>query len=232
MDQELPFVSIIVPTMRSRVKFIHLLVRNIVSQTYPHDKIEVLVVGDGDPYTKKTYEDISSVFEGMNFRYIDCTIHDNIGKKRNFCCRKSSHKIIAMMDDDDIYNREYIEHSVMELRRLKKGIVGCRDMIITWPILGFETRYIQGSSIHEGTMVFRKNHWKKHGFSETRTGEGSTMVRMGDGSSHNTIDIRKVMICVAHDSNTFNKNDILVKGTVLELGDDKKKQLGEILKFI
>lgn len=225
MEEVLPHVSIIVPTMRSRTKFIHLVVRNLISQTYPSDKIEVLVVGDEDHLTRRVFEDISSVFEGRKFRYIACGISDNIGQKRNFCCEQASHKIIAMMDDDDMYNREYIEHSVRELRRLKKGIVGCKDMIITWPSLDFETRYVKGSSIHEGTMVFRKSHWKRNKFKECKTGEGVQMVRTDDGSSYNDIDIRKIMMCVAHDSNTFNKTPILSNGTPLAIGEDKKQPL-------
>jgi len=119
MDADLPFVTVIIPTMKSRIPFI----------------------------------------SKMEFRYITCDISNNIGKKRNFCCSKASHKIIAMMDDDDIYNREYIEHSVRTMGVMNKDIVGCRDMIITWPSKDFETRYVRGSYIHEGTMVFRKSHW-------------------------------------------------------------------------
>lgn len=231
MEEELPCVSVIVPTTRSRSKFTHLVVKNLFSQTYPREKMEVLVVGDEDPITKKNFEEVSSVLEGMRFRYVDCDISGNIGKKRNFCCEKASHKIIAMMDDDDIYNREYIEHSVKELRRLKKGIVGCKDMIITWPSLNFETRYVKGSSIHEGTMVFRKSHWKRNMFKECNKGEGVQMVRMDDGSSYNEIDIRKVMLCVAHDSNTFDKTPILLNGIPLEIGEGQKEALRDIVKF-
>jgi len=130
MDADLPFVTVIIPTMKSRIPFKDMMVRNLTSQTY---------------------------LSKMEFRYITCDISNNIGKKRNFCCSKASHKIIAMMDDDDIYNREYIEHSVRTMGVMNKDIVGCRDMIITWPSKDFETRYVRGSYIHEGTMVFRKS---------------------------------------------------------------------------
>ncbi len=225
MEQELPCVSVIVPTTMSRSKFVHLVVRNLVSQTYPRDKIEVLVVGDDDPVTRKVFEEVAPAFEGMRFRYIDCDISGNIGRKRNFCCERASHKIIAMMDDDDVYSREYVEHSVKELKRLRKGIVGCKDMIITWPSLDFETRYVRGASIHEGTMVFRKGHWKRNRFKECSTGEGVQMVRMDDGSSYNDIDIRKVMLCVAHDSNTSDKSPLLSHGAPLVLGEGQKQAL-------
>ena len=225
MEDELPCVSIVIPTTRSRTRFLNLVVRNLISQTYPRDKIEILVVGDEDPITRRTFESVSDMFEGTRFRYISCYISDNIGKKRNFCCEASSHKIIAMMDDDDIYNKDYVEHSVRELRSRKKGIVGCRDMIITWPSLDFETRYVKGSSIHEGTMVFRKSHWKMHRFRETRTGEGVQMVQKEDGSSYNLIDIRRVMICVAHDSNTFDKSRILCEGANIDMSEGQKKVL-------
>jgi len=202
------------------------MIKNLTSQTYPHDKMEVLVVGDDDPLTKKTYEDTHVSLSKMEFRYIPCHISSNIGKKRNFCCSKASHNVIAMMDDDDIYNREYIEHSVTGMESMKKDIVGCRDMIITWPSKDFETRYVRGSSIHEGTMVFRKSHWKKYGFKESRTGEGTQMV---SGEFYRDVDIRRVMICVAHDSNTFDKESLLRDGIVVPLSEDKKKNMREIM---
>lgn len=226
MGEDLPLVSIVVPTMRSRVKFNHLLVNNVMSQTYPHKNIELLVVGDDDPLTKEGYDEVSHLFSGVRYRYVPCDISNNIGKKRNFCCSKATHKIIAMMDDDDIYNREYVEHSVKEMTRRKVDLVGCRDMILTWPSLDFETRYVRGSFIHEGTMVFRKKHWKMYKFKESRTGEGTNMVK---GSFYNEMDIRKVMICVAHDSNTFEKSSLLYSGSVIDIDAKKRKALGILL---
>lgn len=212
--------------MRSRIKFKYLLVNNVVSQTYPHEKLELLIVGDNDAETRESFEGISRLFTGIRFTYVSCGILDNIGEKRNFCCTKASHNVIAMMDDDDIYSKDYIRHSVSEMRRLGVDIVGCRDMIITWPDLDFETRHVRGSSIHEGTMVFRRRHWKKYGFNETRTGEG---VKMVAGSFHKEIDIRRVMICVAHDSNTFDKTSLLRDGSPIEISREKKCCLREIL---
>ena len=225
--EPLPFVTIVVPTMGSRVRFIHLLVNNVMSQTYPHEKLELLVVGDEDPITRERYEKMSEILPSeIRFRYVECEITDNIGKKRNFCCTKASHKVIAMMDDDDIYNRDYVRHSVEEMKRYKTDIVGCRDMIITWPSLNFETRYVRGSSIHEGTMVFRKKHWKMYRFKESRTGEGVNMVK---GAFHNEVDIRRVMMCVAHDSNTFDKTSLLCNGGVITLDGKNKDSLRELL---
>ena len=132
------------------------------------------------------------------------------------------------MDDDDIYNKEYIEYSVNYLRDGKLDIVGCRDMIITWPDLDFETRFVRGITIHEGTMVFRKSHWRKQKFKETTTGEGTQMV---SGSFNNNLDIRNVMICLAHDNNTFDKTSLLENSTKVEIGSKKKEYLKEIINY-
>ena len=228
-DNDTPYVTVMVPTTRSRVKFIPLVTRNITSQTFPHDRIEVLVIGDQDPYTKKEYQQVSSLLSKTSFRYVTCDIKDNIGKKRNFGCSKATHDIIAMMDDDDIYSSQYIEHCVSELMRRNKAIVGCRDMIITWPSIHFETRYVRGSHIHEGTMVFLKKHWELNGFKESSSGEGVPMVT---GSFYNEIDIRKVMICVAHESNTFDKTALLRSGMRLELKNEGKESLREVLSVL
>lgn len=222
----LPLVSIIVPTTNSRLKYIELFKRNIVSQTYPQSKLELVVVGDTEKDTKESYKTLFSELPEIRCRYFSCDILNNIGAKRNFSCSKASYKILVMMDDDDIYNREYIQHSVQEMNRLRVDIVGCRDMLITWPSLDFETRYIKGKSIHEGTMVFRKRHWKSFKFNESRTGEGLQMV---NGNFFNEIDIRKVMICVAHSENTYDKTGILSTGVEIQLEDQKKNNLREIL---
>ena len=52
---------------------------------------------------------------------------------------------------------------------------------------------------------------------------------MVSGSFHNQIDIRKVMMCVAHGSNTFDKTPLLSTGAVLELGIDHKESLRELM---
>jgi glycosyltransferase involved in cell wall biosynthesis len=221
-----PFVSILVPTTLDRIKFGGLLLKNILSQTYPHDKLELVIVGDENPITKRTYESMFKNLPYMRCRYVECNIYHSIGLKRNFACTKASHDFIVNMDDDDIYNKAYIEHSIDYLRDMNLDIVGCKDMLITWPKLDFETRYIVGSSIHEGTMVYRKKHWKKYKFKDSKYAEGSQMVK---GRCFNKMDIRKVMLCVSHENNTYDKTELLKHGAIVILSQAAKDGMKKIM---
>lgn len=223
-----PFVSVLVPTTIERIKFSNLLIKNIVSQTYPHDKLEIVIVGDEHPITKRHYENIFKTLTGSRWRYIQCNINHNIGLKRNFSCRRASHDFIVNMDDDDIYNKSYIEYSINYLQEMNVDIVGCRDMLITWPALDFETRYIVGSSMHEGTMVYKKQQWKKYKFKEATHAEGSQMV---NGRYFNQMDIRKIMMCVSHENNTYDKTEHLKNGATIMLSQTSKDSMKKVMEM-
>lgn len=223
-----PFVSILVPTTIGRVKFLHLLMKNVKSQTYPHDKMELVVIGDQNLQTKREFENMFFDLKGIRCRYIPCNIHNNIGSKRNFACTKASYDIIVNMDDDDIYNKSYIEYSIKSIQDMNVDIVGCRDMIITWPSLDFETRYVVGTSIHEGTMVFKKKHWKKYKFRKSTYAEGSQMV---NGRYFNQMDIKKIMMCVSHGTNTYDKIDLLKKGAIVSLSESSKDSMRKLVQL-
>ena len=58
--------------------------------------------------------------------------------------------------------------------------------------------------------------------------EGAQMV---DGKYLNELDIRRVMICLAHGSNTFDKKQFL-ESTEVELSDHQRNGLIESLKML
>lgn len=203
---ECPFVSVVTPTTKSRQRFIDLMFANIKSQTYPHDRMEWLVVGDAEmkeSFTSRFLE-LCSLF---SCRYVVCNIENDIGKKRNFACSQSRFKILASMDDDDVYHKDYLKYSISEMNRRNVNMVGCRDMLVFFPLQGGKMRFVRGASCHEATIVCRKKHWKMFKYREQCShGEGSSMVA---GSFFNALDITKIMICVAHTCNTYDKTRLL-----------------------
>ena len=203
---KLPKVSVLTPLTYDRIKFKKMMMMNILNQDYPHELIEWVVVGDEKEETKSTFENL---FKKMNIscKYIPCNITNDIGKKRNFCVENSSHKILVNMDSDDIYIKSFLSYSISELRSRKKGIVGCKDLMILFPEIR-KVKYIIGNGIHEGTSTFTKKYWKTIKYKEgVRYAEGSLMSK--GSSSFNELDIRKVMICVSHDNNTFDKSKFI-----------------------
>lgn len=207
MMSKYPCVSVLTPTMKSRAKFIDLMLLNISSQTYPHDRIEWIVVGDKNESTKTVFLEAFSKIPSISCRYVRCDIEGDIGKKRNYACSLAKHKILASMDDDDVYNNNYLEYSVSEMNQRAVNMVGCRDMLVFFPLFDGKMTCVRGSLVHEATIVCRKQHWKKSKYSENcMKGEGSKMV---SGSYFNELDITRVMVCMAHTSNTYDKTKLL-----------------------
>jgi len=220
----LPRVSVIVPTTFSRARFARLVARNITCQTYPHNLLELVVVGDTDTRTRELYTQVFADMPDIKCKYYACDITQNIGKKRNFACEKATTKTIACIDDDDCYQKCYIEYAVQTMAEQRVNMVACRDMVVFYPLHEGRMIMVRGSSGHEGTFVFKKQHWKEHRFAQTPTGEGITMV---NGKFYNEMDIRRVMICFAHGNNTYDKTALL-KCPAVDIPEDLRRQLLEL----
>jgi len=224
----LPSVSVLTPLTYDRIRFLDLMILNITSQEYPHELIEWVVVGDDIPDTEKTFKNIfkNNSLEGIKCKYVKCDILNDIGKKRNICVENASHKILANMDSDDIYHKTFLSYSINELRSRKCGIVGCRDLMILFPLYK-KIKYVQGSSIHEGTSVFKKKHWRLFKYREgVKYAEGSIISK--GGNNYNELDIRKMMICISHTTNTFDKSRFFDNPDV-EFSDENLQNLLNII---
>lgn len=218
MDNK-PRISIITPTTFSRSKFLPLLVNNVLSQSYPHELLEWVVVGDKDPRTKDDFLKIFQDIRVINCKYYECDIMDNIGRKRNFACNLAKSKIFANMDSDDFYQRSYLEYSIETMKEHRVNLVGSRDMLVFYPLIGGKMTIVRGIRAHEASMVYRKSHWAKHKYGNVKHAEGVNMLVRG--TFFNEVDIRKIMICFAHDENTFKK-DSLIDSTEVPISDDMR----------
>ena len=226
---ELPMVTIVTPVTYSRVKFMHLMVSNVMNQTYPHSRLEWLVVGDDLLKTKESFEDAFKNIPSVKCRYIPCDIMRDIGAKRNFAVSHVSTKIASNQDSDDKYSSSHIEYSVSELKRTKSGIVGCKDMLVFFQENGGKMVYLKGNSIHEGTMTHTLRHWKVNKYHKnTMKAEGTRMV---NGNYFNELDIRKIMICIAHGDNTYDKSRFL-GNPVVDLSDDAKNNITNLINGV
>ena len=105
-------ISILIPTF-NRKKFLPLLIRNILSQTYPKDKLELIIDDDGSEklLDKEHLEKMKIVLNPIKIKYIDNKPKRSIGKKRDDLIKSASHKIVVFMDDDDLYFPSYIQYS-------------------------------------------------------------------------------------------------------------------------
>ena len=232
---EYPQISVLTPTY-NRSKFLPLYIHNLLSQSYPHKKIEVCIYDDGtDPFS--TYNNLKELLKPMKVVYHYNKVKKTIGEKRNYLAKKmATSKICIMIDDDDIYLNDYIKNSYETLKKNKAGLVGSNGMIFTYPKEGFIMTGIKCKElyqIHEATMCFTKKFFlQMGGFGKSSQGEGARLIQDRTNGIVET-DIRDCMICVAHDGNTVDKNQFNTahNQTGIEYDGDRKDILKQILNL-
>ena len=203
--------SIIIPTY-NRKKFEKLIEYNIICQTYPNI-LEIVIADDGD-------DDMLDLNVPYPINYIKCA-RMTIGQKRNLLASKCKGYYIAHMDTDDVYLPSYIEHSISILETQKKDAVGTSDMIFIYadgktgamrnPLL---------SMANEATLVYKKSFWDEKHFGETQSSEAIPFLQGRHWQTGHS-QIKKVMICICHSTNTVDKN-VWKNCPEVELPDYKK----------
>ena len=162
---DLPNVSILMPTYNRR-NFLPLIMSNLYFQTYPKNKLELVIIDDGKSPLFINDGEIKAISKhiGIPINYIrDTSHHYSIGEKRNKLVKLSKYKTLIFMDDDDIYRDEYIKYSVDELIKGKYGLVGSNQMIFVYPYHDFKITGIKCEAkrqIHEATMCFTKKYYR------------------------------------------------------------------------
>lgn len=206
-DIEYPLVSIITPT-RDRKIFFELALNNFQSQNYPQDKLEWVIIDDGQ-------EDISSLIpkndERIKYIKLENDKPMTISKKRNIGFQYSSGDIIIHMDDDDYYLPTSVLTRVKVLLHYKsKGVecvgcerFGCHD-------LEKDTSFIidKNNEIAEASMGYFRSFIQERGFNENiLKGEGRMFCR-GRNDRIMKLPFEFIFISFTHGKNThIRKND-------------------------
>jgi len=218
-DSECPKISICIPCYK-RQKFVPLILCNLIQMDYPPDKIEINILQDGPEdlfQNKKDFEFFKEKLKPATLQYkYEKNIRRSIGEKRNKLVKSSSNKIILMMDSDDIYFPTYARYSVSALKQHNAGITSSSSMMFLYPDLDYKITGIRCGykrQFHEAVMCFTKKHFNSMGGfiskgQQGNQGEGCKMI--DDNEKHGiNLDIRMMMICVAHggeEGNTICKD--------------------------
>ena len=214
-------ISILTPTY-NRSRFLKLIIYNIKNQIYDHSKLEWFVYDDGpEPFfTDETLLESKKYLHPIKIKYHYDKNKQSIGYKRNFLVKHATYKIVAMMDDDDIYFSNYISTSYDLLKTKKVGLVGSPEMLFIYPKLNFVITTLKCKAerqIHEATMVFTKKYYASMpGFEGSSRGEGAKMIDYNENNVAMT-SVSDCMICVAHNNNTINKDDFSKTRTKLKI---------------
>jgi len=228
----LPNVSVLIPTYNRR-HFLGLCLDNIMKQSYPKNKLEIVIIDDGE---KKLIEDenkIRKLLFPIKLKYIKID-HKNklkIGEKRNYLAQYATYEHLINMDDDDIYLNNYILKSILYLLMKNVGLVGSNQMIFYFYKYNKFTKIKCSAKrqIHESTMCYTKNHFNKTGgFLPVQIGEGPGMIDGHESNVYN-IDIDGLTYLVCHENNTYTKDQFLSKEELnLKLESNKLKFIKEI----
>ena len=236
-DEELPKLSVLTPTYNRR-KFLTLASFNLYIMDYPKDKLEWVILDDGDEPFFPTTQDLDNCrkyLRPMKINYVyNNSRHMSIGEKRNKLVKMSSNKICAFLDDDDIYLPSYLRYSISMMKHYKAGLCASPEMYFIFPFDEWKTSMIRCAAKrqgHEATMVFTKKFFNSMpGFNKSSQGEGAGMV---DWNEKNVIktECDKIMICVSHKDNTIPKDreDFKKNETQLAIDLPRFKILEDIL---
>lgn len=200
-DSDLPYISIITPT-RNRQQLFCIAINNFMDFIYPREKIEWVIVDDGN-------EDLSLM---LNFdshkntiKYIRMSTQTPIpmGQKRNLCVQNCSHDLIISMDDDDYYPPESIISRVKCLIKYPNiGCVGC-NQIGCYDLVN-QTSSLASDGQHffsEASMGFRRSFWEQRPFFDSdQRGEGKYFLQYRQQELLN-IPFQFVITAINHHSN-------------------------------
>jgi GT2 family glycosyltransferase len=98
-NNNLPLVSIVIPTHNRKKKIVRLL-NSILNSTYDLNRIEITVVDDAS--TDGTYQKINKDFTSLNLRLIHCNEEKLTAECRNIGLDNSEGKYVFFIDDDAI----------------------------------------------------------------------------------------------------------------------------------
>lgn len=167
-DDEFPKVSILTPT-GNRHHFVRLMLRNWNAIDYPKDKLEWVIVDDGDtPMFPSKPTD-------PRIKYVYLNKKLPLGKKRNFTACLATGEYLVHMDDDDFYPAESVVARIKVLLVSNKDCIGC-NKTLCYDLLRDQTfeAFDAGPNglpctISESTLAYSKKFFKEKQFRDEDT---------------------------------------------------------------
>jgi hypothetical protein len=203
-EDELPDVSIICVTRDRRI-FMPILKYSYMIQSYPEEKLELIIVDDGDDPIEDTLIGIPNVV------YVRLDEKKTIGEKRNIGVSKAMYDVITFMDDDDVYpNNSVLERTAMMLKTPLKecafcSVIPCYDIANYCSFMNIPPITLPMSQrVSEATLIFTKKFWNERKFGDTQIAEGDAFIR---GREHMCRELspQEVIVSLVHPKNTSSR---------------------------
>lgn len=222
-----PFVSVVTPTYNRR-RFIPWLIKCYKEQTYKKDRMEWIILDDGQDKVRDLFEEAGKTIP--NIRYYAFDEKMTIGAKRNRLNALASGEILVAMDDDDYYPPERVAHVVNRFRASDPKIELAGSSEIYMYYSDNKTIYRLGpynpNHATNGTMAWKISYAKSHRYDEdvTHAEEKSYLDEYKNPMIQ--LDPFKVMLVMSHSENTFDKKRLredtsnpFIKKTGMKLKD-------------
>jgi glycosyltransferase involved in cell wall biosynthesis len=205
-----PFVSVLTPTYNRR-RFLPSIIACYKAQTYPKDRMEWVILDDGDDCVQDIFEEAAKTIPNLRYIRIDQPTKLLIGAKRNILNKEAKGDILVWMDDDDYYCPERVAHAVYKLQANPKiELAGSSELYMYYTDIQKIYRLGPYNRNHatNGTMAVRKSYAQTHKYDETVTHAEEKSFLEGYKNPMVQLDPYKVMLVMSHSQNTFDKKKL------------------------
>lgn len=207
MDKNRPYVICICPTYNRR-NFLPNLLYMFNYQTYPKDKMLLLILDDSDT----TNEDIINNSKLDNVKYIYSNEKMKLGKKRNILNKKAIElgaEYIICFDDDDFYPEDKVSYTIRMMISRKALISGCTTIYVYYTSLEKIYKFGPYNDNHctNGTMAYHVDFIKKNDRKYEDDAFKSEEKYFLNDFSEKVLQLEplKVILCISHKNNTVDK---------------------------
>ena len=204
-NKKLPFVSVCTPTFNRR-PFYDMIIKCFLSQTYPKERIEWIIIDDG---TDKIEDLVKNIPQVKYYKYEEKL---TLGKKRNIMHEKSKGDIIIYMDDDDYYPPERIRHAVDTLVNNPSFLIaGSSEMYIYFKHIDKLYQFGPYGKYHSTAATFA---FRRELLSQTSYSNEAALAEEKHFLKDYTIpliqlDPLKTILVFSHIHNSFDKKELL-----------------------
>jgi hypothetical protein len=230
---DLPEVSIITLTKDRRV-FMPLANYSYLIQSYPEDKLEWVIVDDGEDPIEDTLIGIPNV------KYVRSEPGLTIGQKRNIGVENAMYNHIVMMDDDDVYPENSILSRVTMMMKDSKECsfcttIPCYDIVKFVSFMNVPPITLGMSErVSEATLCFTRKFWEDRKFPDIQIGEGNAFIQ-GREQMCREISPQDVIVSLMHTLNSSSRKTPEVDSNGSHYGFNEKlftliTEIGESLK--
>lgn len=203
-EEDMPKISVITIT-RDRRAFIPLAKYCFLVQAYPEEKLEWVIVDDGNDQIKDLVSDIPNV------KYILSDEKMTIGAKRNLAIANASHDVFCMMDDDDVYpNNSILTRVAFLMAEPKKEAVFCTtipcfDIHEKKSFMNVPPIILRMSErVSEATLCFTREFWNARKFPDEQIAEGNAFIRDREHMCRE-VSPQDVIVSLVHKKNTSSR---------------------------